>query len=77
MLEELGIPYNIEFANRENQKAPQAFKDASGNPLGKFPTIKDGDEVLYESGNIVEYESHGSCHVTIIMMNQVSLRAIR
>ena len=54
LLEELGVPYNLEFADRVNQKAPQPFKDASGNPLGKFPTLKDGDLVVWESGNIVE-----------------------
>lgn len=54
LLEELGLPYEIEFADRVNQKAPQAFKDASGNPLGKFPTITDGDMVIYESGAITE-----------------------
>lgn len=55
LLEELELPYQIEFANRENQKAPQAFKDKSGNPLGKFPTLVDGDLTVYESGAITDY----------------------
>jgi len=48
------LPYKVEFANRVNQKAPQEFKDASGSGLGKFPTLKDGDLVVYESGAIIE-----------------------
>jgi len=55
LLEELGIPYETEFANRENQKAPQDFKEKAGNPLGKFPTIKDGELTIFESGAITEY----------------------
>lgn len=54
LLEELGLPYKIEFADRVNQKAPQEFKDRSGNPLGKFPTLVDGDLTIWESGNITE-----------------------
>lgn len=60
LLEELGIPYQIEFANRVQQKAPQDFKDKSGNPLGKFPTITDGDLTIYESGAISECVSQPS-----------------
>lgn len=54
LLEELNLPYKLEFADRQNQKAPQEFKDASGNPLGKFPSIKDGDLTVHESGAITE-----------------------
>lgn len=55
LLEELNTPYEIDFADRVNQRAPQDFKDRSGNPLGKFPTIRDGDLVVTESGAITEY----------------------
>lgn len=55
LLEELGLDYNVKFWNRENNRAPQEAKNASGNPLGKFPTIKDGDLTIYESGAITEY----------------------
>ena len=55
LLEELGLPYEIEFADRENQKAPQPFKEKSGNPLGKFPTLTDGELTIFESGAITEY----------------------
>ena len=54
-LEELGLDYKLEFTERENGKAPQAFKDASGDALGKFPLIKDGELIVTESGAIAEY----------------------
>jgi glutathione S-transferase len=54
LLEELGVPYEVKFSNRVNQRAPQEFKDASENPMGKFPTIKDGDVTVFESGAITE-----------------------
>ena len=47
--------YEVKFADRTPaSKAPEDFKLASGNPLGKFPTIKDGDLVVHESGAISE-----------------------
>jgi glutathione S-transferase len=55
LLEELELPYSIEFWDRVNNQAPQAFREACGNPLGKSPTIKDGDLTIYESGAIAEY----------------------
>ncbi|KAJ4357473.1 uncharacterized protein N0V89_002049 [Didymosphaeria variabile] len=36
-------------------KAPEEFKASSGNPLGKFPSLKDGEVRVYESGVITEY----------------------
>lgn len=54
LLEELGVPYEVEFADRVSQKAPQEFKDKSGNPLGKFPSITDNGVNVYESGAITE-----------------------
>lgn len=55
LLEELNLPYNVKFSDREGNKAPQAFKDESNNPLGKFPTLKDGQLRVAESGAITEY----------------------
>jgi glutathione S-transferase len=55
LLEELGLDYDLKFSDRVNQKAPEQFKLDSGNPLGKFPTIKDGKLTICESGNITEY----------------------
>lgn len=54
-LEELGLGYTLEFTDRENGKAPQHFKEASGDALGKFPLIKDGELIVTESGAIAEY----------------------
>ncbi|GAB7351171.1 hypothetical protein MBLNU459_g1621t1 [Dothideomycetes sp. NU459] len=54
-LEELGLDYDVKFSNREQNKAPQAFKDGSGDALGKFPLLKDGELSIAESGAIAEY----------------------
>ena len=52
LLEELELPYElarVEFA------APADRFFAQQTPLGKLPTIEDGDVVMCESGAIVEY----------------------
>ena len=54
LLEELGLDYTLKFAERIGQRAPDDFKAASGNPLGKFPTLRDGTLTVYESGAISE-----------------------
>ncbi|KAI7535225.1 glutathione S-transferase [Hortaea werneckii] len=54
VLEELGLEYDVVFADRENGKAPQWLKEQAGG-LGKLPALKDGNLMLYESGNITEY----------------------
>ncbi|WP_395373810.1 glutathione S-transferase [Marinicella sp. W31] len=55
MLEELELDYEIKFYERdaETQLAPQTLKDV--HPLGKSPVITDGDQVIAESGAIIEY----------------------
>ena len=61
LLEELGLPYSIEFyeRNKKTLLAPPALKKV--HPLGKSPVVVDGDLVLAESGNIMEtlVERHG------------------
>lgn len=55
ILEELGVPYNVVFANRApNGLAPPEFKAKIPAPLKKSPTIRHGDIVVQESGAIIE-----------------------
>ena len=65
LLEELGVPYQIESYRRDAKTnlAPPELR--SVHPLGKSPVIRDGDLVLAESGAIVEYlvERHGGGHL--------------
>lgn len=51
LLEELGLDYEVKFAPRENGAAPSWIKEEIGG-LGKFPALKDGGLLLFESGNI-------------------------
>jgi glutathione S-transferase len=54
LLEELGVPYGLEWFQREaSGAAPPAMK--AMHALGKSPMITDGDLLLAESGAIVEY----------------------
>lgn len=52
LLEELGLPYEIE---RRPFAPPSTRFFAQPTPTGKFPTIEDGDTVICESGAILEY----------------------
>jgi len=55
LLEELGVPYEIVKYQRDAQTslAPESLKKI--HPLGKSPAIRDGDQVVIESGAILEY----------------------
>lgn len=55
LLEELGLPYDIQRYERdpETMLAPASLRQV--HPLGKSPVITDGDLTLAESGAIVEY----------------------
>jgi len=66
LLEELGIPYQMEKFRREpNGAAPPAMKAIHG--IGRSPIIHDGDTVLAESGAIVEYlvQRHGDGRLAV------------
>ncbi|MGJ8662378.1 MAG: glutathione S-transferase [Marinicella sp.] len=58
LLEELGVDYEIKFyqRNTETQLAPDELKAI--HPLGKSPVVTDGDQVLAESGAIIDYLGH-------------------
>lgn len=55
LLEELGLPYRVERYPRDERtmEAPEALRRI--HPLGKSPVVTDGEQVLAESGAIVEY----------------------
>jgi glutathione S-transferase len=54
LLEELGIPYELEQVAFV-PPLPPLKPFAQATPKGKFPTIEDGDVVMFESGAILEY----------------------
>ena len=55
LLEELGVPYDLEIHQRDavTNLAPSSL--IARHPLGKSPMIDDGGRVITESGAIVEY----------------------
>jgi glutathione S-transferase len=55
LLEELGLPYELVKYQRDatTNLAPESLKKI--HPLGKSPVIRDGSQVLIESGAILEY----------------------
>ncbi|MCH4892647.1 glutathione S-transferase [Sphingomonas sp. SFZ2018-12] len=55
LLEELGLPYEVQRYARDaaTMLAPPALRRV--HPLGKSPVIQDGDTVVAETGSIVEY----------------------
>lgn len=55
LLEELGVEYTIQHYKRnpKTMLAPPEMKKI--HPLGKSPILTDGDNVLAESGAIIEY----------------------
>ena len=61
LLEELGVPYEIQRYARDPKTmlAPSSLKKV--HPLGKSPVVTDGDATVAESGAIIEYllERHG------------------
>lgn len=55
LLEELGLPYEIKFYQRDKQTmlAPPELKAI--HPLGKSPVVTDNGRTIAETGAIVEY----------------------
>lgn len=62
LMEELGLPYEIKFYERDPKTmlAPPELRKV--HPLGKSPVITEGGFTLAESGAILEYlvEKHGA-----------------
>ena len=58
LLEELGLPYELASVGFE----PPARPFSQHTPSGKFPTLDDGEVVIFESAAIAEYllERHGN-----------------
>ena len=55
LLEELGLPYDIRYYQRnpETMRAPPELLTV--HPLGRSPVITDGDIVVAETGAVIEY----------------------
>ena len=55
LLEELGVPYDIQHYQRDatTRLAPPELKAV--HPLGKSPVLTDGTQTVIESGAIVDY----------------------
>ena len=55
LMEELGLPYEIKAyaRNATTRLAPPEL--TAVHPLGKSPVITDGDQVVHESGAIIDY----------------------
>jgi glutathione S-transferase len=55
LLEELGVEYKIVKYQRDPKTRLAPPELLNIHPLGKAPVIRDGNEVIFESGAIVEY----------------------
>jgi len=55
LLEELGLPYEIEYYQRDPKTMLAPPELRAVHPLGKSPVITDGELTLAESGAIIEY----------------------
>ena len=66
LMEELGLPYKLEFFQREpSGAAPRPMKEI--HAIGKAPIVRDGDTVLAELGAIVDYivRHHGGGRLAV------------
>ena len=54
LLEELGLPYELELF-KLGDPAMRAPEYLEKHPMGRVPTLEDGDVKIFESGAIVEY----------------------
>ncbi len=54
LLEELGLPYELELFSL-GDPAMRAPEYLAIHPMGRVPTLEDGEVTIFESGAIVEY----------------------
>jgi len=61
LLEELGVPYEITFHQRDAETRMAPPELVAVHPLGKSPVIVDDGRVVHESGAIIDYivRKHG------------------
>ena len=54
LLEELGLPYDLDLhkLGDPRMRSPEYLKV---HPMGRVPTLEDGDVTIFESGAIVQY----------------------
>lgn len=55
LLEELGVEYEIKFYERDAETQLASDELQKIHPLGKSPVVVDGNDVLVESGTIIDY----------------------
>jgi len=55
LLEELGLPYEIRYYQRDPKTRLAPPELVAVHPLGKSPVITDGERTVFESGAIVDY----------------------
>lgn len=55
LLEELGVPYEIQFVSIRRADGGGARDPSNPHPHGKVPAIRNGDELVFESAAIVAY----------------------
>ena len=55
LLEELNLPYEIKFYERDKVTMLAPPELSAVHPLGKSPVLTDGELVVAESGAILEY----------------------
>jgi glutathione S-transferase len=56
------IPFEFRIVDADHPDHAEFVQSAS--PLGKFPVLCDGENVLFESTSIIEYLSHRYCTVS-------------
>jgi glutathione S-transferase len=54
LLEELGLPYDIQF-HKLGDRAMRSAEYLKVHPMGRVPALEDNGAVIHESGAIVEY----------------------